>query len=98
TRKRAGEFHDGLGRFDLADDLVDVNLVPWLHVPGEDLGLGEAFAHVGQHKLLDSLVSHAQPSSTRTCGRHRRGPGPGPGGSTPPTGTADRGCRIRRRE
>src|SRR5215470_4316788 len=41
----------GLGSFDLHDDLVDADLVAWLHVPLDDLRFGQALADVGELEL-----------------------------------------------
>ena len=43
-----GQLDDRLRGLDLDDDLVDRDDVADLHVPGDDLGLGQALADVGQ--------------------------------------------------
>ena len=48
---RAREFDDGLRGLDLDDHLIDVDLVPDLDLPGDQLRLGETFAEVGKDEL-----------------------------------------------
>src|SRR4030095_3046514 len=96
ARARAWQLDRRLSGLDLDDDLVDLDLVARLHVPLEDLRLGETLPHVRQLELLD--VSHAgQPLlSTPGRGRRRRVPGRGQGGTPPPPATADTACAARR--
>jgi hypothetical protein len=59
ARERAGQFDYGLGGLDLDDDLAVGNRVARLDVPGYDLGLGQAFAHVREAELLE--LTHDAP-------------------------------------
>jgi hypothetical protein len=52
----ARQLDRGLRGLDLDDGLVDHDRVAGGDVPGEDLGLGEAFAHVGEPEL--AALSH----------------------------------------
>jgi hypothetical protein len=51
-RVGAGQLDDRLRRLDLHDDLIDLNRVTRLDVPGHDVGLGEALPDVGEPELL----------------------------------------------
>ena len=53
---RAGELDDGLRGFDLDDHLIDVDLVPDLDLPGDQLRLGETFAEVGKDELTRARI------------------------------------------
>ena len=52
----AGQFDQGLGGFDLDEDLVDRHGVTGFDLPGGDIGLGQSFADIrqveGTHGLL----------------------------------------------
>jgi hypothetical protein len=52
TIPRAGQFHDRLRGLDVDDDLVDLDSVAGLDLPGHDVGLGEALPDVGEPGLL----------------------------------------------
>ena len=53
ARVRARQLDDGLGRLDLDDDLVDLDRVAGLHVPLDDVRLGQALADVRKLELLE---------------------------------------------
>ncbi len=70
---RRGDLHRGLFGHHIDQRRVLLDEVPHGGMPGHDLGLGGAFAHVGQ---LEGVASHAQPSITlRMALATRRGPG-----------------------
>jgi hypothetical protein len=48
THERAGHLHSCLRGLDLDNHLVDLDVVPNIHAPRDDLGFSEAFAKVGQ--------------------------------------------------
>jgi hypothetical protein len=52
-RERAGQLDERLGRLDLDDRLVHGHRVADRDVPGDDLGLGQALAGVGEAELLE---------------------------------------------
>ncbi len=96
---RNGQFHGGLRRLHLADDLAVGDGVAGLDVPLEDLGLGEALAHVRHLELAYGRFCHRRHDpllSTPERGRRRRAPGPGSAGTPPPGGPAGTGRDSRR--
>ncbi|MNN74166.1 hypothetical protein D3C81_1903360 [compost metagenome] len=52
---RGGDFHRGLVGHDVGDDLVFLDHIADRDVPGDQFGLGGAFAHVGQ---LEDETTH----------------------------------------
>ncbi len=50
---RTRQLDDRLGGLDLHDDLVHGDLVTWLDVPPDDVGLGQAFSDVRELELLE---------------------------------------------
>ena len=89
-RAREGDRHldGGLRGLDLDHGLVDLHVVAELHVPGDDLGLGEALAEVGQQEVRHVVVP-LQPTRRRPgCGRRWAG-------GAPRASAAGRGCRTR---
>src|SRR6185312_12659339 len=56
---RAGQRDHRLGGLDLHDDLAVLDLIARLDVPGDDVGLGQALAHVGK---LELLLGHLAPA------------------------------------
>jgi len=89
---RARQLDHRLGGLDLHDDLAVLDRLTRLDVPGDDVGLGQALAHVGQ---LEFPEHPSRPLSSRTRGRRRPGSGPGRAGSAPRSGTAGTGWRSR---
>jgi hypothetical protein len=64
AREGDGEFDGGLGCFYLADDLAVGDGVAGVDEPADDLGVLEAFAHVGHQELpvVQGGVTHRQRS------------------------------------
>ncbi len=62
TGERGRQLHDRLRRLEFDDGLVDRDLVTRRDEPGDDLGLGQALAEVGQDELA-AHASHSQESS-----------------------------------
>ena len=54
SRKRGRQFDEGLGGLDLTDDVIDGHGVAGLDLPGDDFGLGQPLAHVGEVELMES--------------------------------------------
>ena len=85
----AGQLHDRLLGLDVHQDLVQRHLVTGGHVPGHDLGLGQALAQVGQQEVPDahacrhrSTSWRMRSASGRKCRSIREG---GYGVAKPPT-------------
>ena len=57
TGHRRGQLHRGLVGHDVGDDLVFGDHVADLDVPGDQFGLGGAFAHVGQFEDIATHLS-----------------------------------------
>ena len=70
TGKRRGQFDDGLGRFDLRDDLVERDGIPHRDLPRDDFRFSETLAEVRQPELLDHGGAHPS-SPLRELGRPR---------------------------
>ena len=51
SRERAGQFHEGLGGFDLDENVVDGNRVANLDAPLNDFGFGQTFTNVRQREI-----------------------------------------------
>ena len=72
-----GQLDQRLGRLDLDDDVVDLDGVAGLDLPGDDLGLGQALADVGQAERSAlpcvALSQYASERSTASSTRSRSG-------------------------
>ena len=86
ARVRDGDFHHRLGGLHLRDDLVDRHVVADADAPGDDLGVVEALAQVGQQE-----VRHRRRPPIAGA-RWRPGCGRCSAGGTAPGAAADRGC------
>ncbi len=54
--ERRGQFDEGFCGLDFAQDIVDGHRVAGFDLPGDDLGLGQPFAHIGEVELVESHV------------------------------------------
>ena len=73
---RRRQLDQGLGGLDLDDDVVDLDGVALLDLPGDDLGLGETLTDVGQlelsHGQSPSQKSRVRSTASRTRSRSGR--------------------------
>ena len=70
TGERRGKLDDGLGRFDLRDDLVERDGVPHRDLPRDDFRFSETLTEVRQPEFLDHGGAHPS-SPLRELGRPR---------------------------
>ncbi len=91
ARVRGREVDEGLGRLDLGDDLVELDVVARVDVPTDDVGLGEAFPEVGEaelahrhHRATASTVRVAPDDPGAPTGAAASGTDDGANGSTRP--------------